>query len=152
MFAKGVYMAEKLDLIETIAQQDNLSTFSRIMGTSGANEIFSNGGTFTVLAPTNDAFAKLPDDKLNALLNEKEQVQLRALLSYHILPGTVMAASLKSTKAVSGQEVVVTNINGIKINSSALQARNVEASNGVVHGIDTVLAPSTHYGAPKAGG
>ena len=119
------------------------------MGTSGANEIIETGGNFTVLAPTNDAFAKIPDDKLNALLNEAKQEQLKALLSYHILPGTVMAASLRTTKAVSGQEVVVTDINGIKINSSALQARNIEASNGIVHGIDTVLAPSTHYGAPK---
>jgi len=142
-------MSEKLDLIETIASHDNFSMFSRVMGTSGANEVFGKGESFTVFAPTNDAFAKLPDDKLNALLNEDKQIQLKALLSYHILPGKVMAASLKSTKSVTGQEVVVTDINGIKINSSSLQARNLEASNGVVHGIDKVLAPSTHYGAPK---
>ena len=143
-------MSDKLDLIETIAREDKFSTFSRIMGTSGANEVFGSGGSFTVFAPTNDAFSKMPDEKLNALLNEEKQIQLKALLSYHILPGKVMAASLKSTKSVTGQEVVITDINGIKINSSALQARNLEASNGVVHGIDKVLAPSTHYGAPKS--
>jgi uncharacterized surface protein with fasciclin (FAS1) repeats len=140
-------MSEKLDLIETIAGQDNFSTFSRIMKSSGANDVIAGDGSFTVLAPTNDAFNKIPDKTLDALL--KDQKQLKALLSYHILPGKVMAASLRSTKAVTGQEVVVTDINGIKINSSALQARNLEASNGVVHGIDKVLAPSTHYGAPK---
>lgn len=140
-------MSEKLDLIETIAGQDNFSTFSRIMKSSGANDVLAGDGSFTVLAPTNDAFNKIPDKTLDALL--KDQKQLKALLSYHILPGKVMAASLRSTKAVTGQEVVVTDINGIRINSSALQARNLEASNGVVHGIDKILAPSTHYGAPK---
>ncbi len=142
-------MSDKLNLIETIANQDNFSTFSRMMESSGANNVFDGDGSFTVFAPTNDAFAKIPDQKFDALLKEENKTALRTLLSYHILPGKVMAASLKSTKSVTGQEVVVTDINGIKINSSALQTRNLEATNGVVHGIDRVLAPSTHYGAPK---
>lgn len=131
-------MSEKLDLIETIAKQDNLSTFARIMGSSGANEVFGGDGSFTVFAPTNDAFSKIPEEKMNALLNEDKQTKLKALLSYHILPGKVMAASLKSAKSVTGQEIMITDINGIKINASVLQARNLEATNGVVHGIDTV--------------
>lgn len=139
-------MSEELDLIDTIAKQDNLSTFARIMGTSGANEVFEGKGSFTVFAPTNDAFAKIPEEKLNALLNEEKQVNLKALLSYHILPGKVMASSLKSAKSVTGQEVMITDINGIRINASVLQARNLEATNGVVHGIDTVLKPPTPYG------
>jgi uncharacterized surface protein with fasciclin (FAS1) repeats len=139
-------MSEKLDLIETIARQDNLSTFARIMGSSGANDVFDGGGSYTVFAPTNDAFSKIPEAKLDALLNEEDQVKLKALLSYHILPGKVMAASLKSAKAVTGQELMITDINGIKINASVLQARNLEATNGVVHGIDTVLKPPTPYG------
>ena len=142
-------MSDKLNLIETIANQNNFSTFSRIMESSGANHVFDGDGCFTVFAPTNDAFAKIPDQKLDALLKEENKTALRTLLSYHILPGKVMASSLKSTKSITGQEVVVTDINGIKINSSALQARNLEATNGVVHGIDRILAPSTHYGAPK---
>ncbi len=142
-------MSDKLNLIETIANEDNFSTFSRMMESSGANHVFDGDGSFTVFAPTNDAFAKIPDQKFDALLKDENKAALRTLLSYHILPGKVMASSLKSTKSVTGQEVVVTDINGIKINSSALQARNLEATNGVVHGIDRVLAPSTHYGAPK---
>lgn len=139
-------MSDTLNLIDTIAQQDNLSTFSRIMGTSGTNELFAGDGSFTVFAPTNDAFAKIPDETLDALINEEKQVRLKALLSYHILPGKVMAASLKSAKSVTGQEVMITDINGIKINASVLQSRNLEATNGVVHGIDTVLRPPVPYG------
>ncbi len=139
-------MSETLNLIDTIAKQDNLSTFSRIMGTSGTNDLFNGEGSFTVFAPTNDAFAKIPDDKLDELINEDKQVKLKALLSYHILPGKTMAASLKSAKSVTGQEIMITDINGIKINASVLQARNLEATNGVVHGIDTVLRPPVPYG------
>lgn len=142
-------MSDKLNLIETIANQSQFSTFSRIMGTSGTNDVFTAEGNFTVFAPTNDAFAKIPDEKFDALLKEENHAQLKALLSYHILPGKVMAASLRSAKSVTGQEVMVTDINGIKINSSVLQARNLEAINGVVHGIDSVLRPPMPYGSPK---
>lgn len=143
-------MSDKLNLIETIANQDSYSTFSRIMDTSGANEVFGSGGSFTVFAPTNDAFAKIPEEKLNVLLSDDKKVQLKAILSYHVLPGKVMAASLKSAKSVTGQEVMITDINGIKINAAVLQSRNLEATNGVVHGVDAVLVPPTRYGDPKS--
>ena len=143
-------MSDKLDLIETIANESQYSTFARIMATSGGNEVLEGEGSFTVFAPTNDAFAKIPDDKLDALLNEDKQVQLKALLSYHILPGKVMAANLKSAKSLSGQEVMITDTNGIKINAAVLQGRNLEATNGVVHGIDAVLRPPIPYGGPKS--
>ena|SRR5688500_15992804 len=143
-------MSDKLDLIETIANESQYSTFSRIMATYGGNEVLEGEGNFTVFAPTNDAFSKIPDDKLDALFNEANQVQLKALLSYHILPGKVMAANLKSTKAMTGQEVMVTDMSGIKINAAVLQGRNLEATNGVVHGIDAVLRPPIPYGGPKS--
>ena len=146
----GANMSDRLDLIETIASQDQFSTFSRIMETSGINDVLGGEGSFTIFAPTNDAFAKIPDEKLDALLNEDKQTQLKALMSYHILPGKVMAASLKSAKSLTGQEIMITDINGIKINSAVLQGRNLEASNGVVHGIDSVLRPPIPYGGPKA--
>jgi len=143
-------MSDKLNLIETIAGESQYSTFSRILETYGGNEILDGEGSFTVFAPTNDAFAKIPDEKLDALLNEDKQTQIKALLSYHILPGKVMAANLKSTKALTGQEVMVTDTNGIKINAAVLQGRNLEATNGVVHGIDAVLRPPIPYGGPKS--
>ena len=87
-------MTDRLNLIESISKVDKLSTFSRLLGTSGANAAFSEPGQFTVFAPTNDAFGKIPDARMNELLNEPNQVQLKALLSYHIMPGRVMAATL----------------------------------------------------------
>jgi uncharacterized surface protein with fasciclin (FAS1) repeats len=143
-------MSAQLDLIQTIASHENFSTFSEIMETSGANEVFSRAGDFTVLVPTNDAFAKFSEEQLSKLINEKNQLQLKTLLMYHILPGKVMSDALRSGKSVTGEEMMITNINGIKVNGSKLEARDLEASNGVVHAIDKVMAPSTHFGAPKA--
>lgn len=135
----------KLNLIETIAGQDRFSTLSRVLGSSGANALFSSGNDFTVLAPTNDAFAKIPDTTMNNLLNETGQAKLKALLSFHILPGKVMAADVagrKTALTLTGEAVTITDTDGIKINGAKMQTRNIEATNGVVHAIDTVLAPN----------
>lgn len=135
-------MHDRVNLIETITKKDMFSTFSRLMGTSKANEAFSAGGDFTVFAPTNDAFGKIPDKQMNALLNEKDQISLKALLSYHILPGKFFAANIASSHSkptITGAEVKFTNFGGLKVNDSGVQARNIEASNGVIHALDTVL-------------
>ena len=143
-------MSEKLNLIETIAKQDQFSTFSRLMRTSKANDIFKGPGDFTVFAPTNDAFAKIPEATMNGLTSEAGQERLKALLSYHILPGKVMAANLiagPSRKAFTGEELMFTDVNGIKVNGASVQARNLEATNGVAHALETVLTPTA---SPKA--
>lgn len=137
-------MSDLLNLIETIAGIDKFSTFTRVMGSSGANAIFSSEGAFTVFAPTNDAFGKIPDKRMNELLNEPGQGKLKALLSYHIVPGRLRAANIsavKTAKTVTGDDVNFTDVNGLKVNGSAVQARNIEASDGVVHALETVLAP-----------
>lgn len=136
-------MTEKLNLVETIANNDKFSTFSRMIGTSKAADLFSGPGPFTVFVPTNDAFAKVPDDQMNSLLKEENQPKLKALLSYHIVPGKLMAANLASlgrAKTTAGPEVQFSDSNGLAINGSKLQARNIEATNGVIHVIDTVLS------------
>ena len=139
---KGESMTDKANLSETIAKEDKFSTFSRLLDTSGASVVFSGEGQFTVFAPTNDAFGKVPDARMNELLQETDQRKLKALLSYHILPGKVMAASLGTMplrKSVTGQEVAFTDSIGLKVNGAGVQARNIEATNGVIHQIDTVL-------------
>ncbi|PYT01986.1 MAG: hypothetical protein DMF63_03895 [Acidobacteria bacterium] len=138
-------MSDKLNLIDTIKNEDKFSTFTRLMASSGASELISGSGEFTVFVPTNDAFVKIPESKINELLNETPQTKLHALLSYHILPGKVMAANLVSApsrKACNGEELMFTDVNGLKVNSAAMQARNLEATNGVVHALDTVLIPT----------
>ena len=141
-------MSDKINLIETISKQDQFSTFSRLMASSGANDLI-NSGQFTVFVPTNDAFAKVPEAKIDELVDETGQARLKALLSYHILPGKVMAASLVSAptrKSFTGEELMFTDMSGLKVNNASIQARNLEATNGVVHALDTVLFPSA---APK---
>src|SRR5215213_2756236 len=135
-------MTDRSNLIETIAKDDKFSTFSRLLGTSGANAVFSGPGEFTVFAPTNDAFGKIPDARMNELLNETNQTKLKALLSYHILPGSLRSANLGAMqlrKSVTGQDVAFSDSNGLKVNGASIQARNIEATDGVIHQIDTVL-------------
>lgn len=144
-------MTDKLNLIETIAKEDKFSTFTRLMASSGTNDVISAAGQFTVFVPTNDAFAKVPEAKINELLNETGQTKLKALLSYHILPGKIMAASLVSApnrKAFTGEELMFTDVNGLKVNNASIQARNLEATNGVIHALDTLLTPTM---IPRAG-
>jgi uncharacterized surface protein with fasciclin (FAS1) repeats len=146
-------MSDRLNLIDTIAKEDTFSTFARLLRTSKANDIFNGEGEFTVFAPTNDAFAKFPDHTLNGLLSETGQTRLRELLSYHFLPGKVMAGSLASSpsrKAFTGEELLFTDSSGLKINGASVQARNFEATNGVVHALDTVLTPKTPTATKQA--
>jgi uncharacterized surface protein with fasciclin (FAS1) repeats len=137
-------MTDKLNLIETIAGDDKLSAFARMMKSSTANEIFSGEGPFTVFAPTNDAFGKMPDAKMNALLQEENQTSLRELLAYHVVSGRLTAAKisgLPGAATMTGVFVSFSDNYGLKVNSSGIQARNIEATDGVLHSIDTVLAP-----------
>lgn len=137
-------MSDKFNLIDTIAKQDKFSTFTRLMASSGANDVFSGPGQFTVFAPTNDAFAKVPDAKMLELLNETNQIALKSVLSYHVMPGKVMAASIPSAPtraAFTGEELTFSDTSGLKVNASSIQARNIEATNGVIHALDTVLTP-----------
>src|SRR5688572_2994964 len=127
-------MTDKLNLIETIARDAKFSMFARFMGTSGANALFSAGGDFTVLAPTNDAFGKIDETTMNALIMEPSQPKLKKLLSYHVLPGKLMAANLASAQtrqSVTGEELNFSDTNGLKINNAGVLARNIEATNGV---------------------
>ncbi len=138
-------MSDKLNLIETIAGQDRFSEFSRLMGASGANDVFSRDGDFTVFAPTNDAFQHIADKEMSSLMRDENRPQLKAMLKYHVLPGRILAddaGALRRTVNIAGQDVRFTNIDGIRINGAALLERDLEASNGLVHTIDAVLVPS----------
>jgi len=143
----GVFiMTDRLNLIDTIAKQEKFSTFSKLITSSGANEVLSGPGAFTVFVPTNEAFSKIPTIIMSELLNEPNQTQLKSLLSYHVLSGKVMAANIGSTptrEAFTGEELRFADMNGLKVNGATVLARNIEATNGVVHALDTVLAPST---------
>ena len=147
-------MSDKLNLIETIAHEQKWSTFSRMIGSTGASAWITSDGEFTVFAPTNDAFAKIPDAKMTELLNEPNQAMLKSLLSYHIMPGKLQSSNFtaKATReAVTGEELTFTESDGLKINGARIQARNIEATNGVIHQVDTVLAPPVKTAVAAAG-
>ncbi len=139
-------MTDRLNLTDTLANQGKFSTFTKLMASSGANEVLSGPGAFTVFVPTNEAFSKIPTIIMSELLNEPDQIQLKSLLSYHILPVKVMAASIGAAQtrlSFTGEELRFADSNGLKVNGATILSRNIEATNGVIHALDTVLAPST---------
>jgi uncharacterized surface protein with fasciclin (FAS1) repeats len=139
-------MSDRLNLIDTIAKQDKFSTFAKLMASSGADDIFRGAGEFTAFVPTNEAFAKFPEARLTELLNQPDQTKLKSLLSYHIVSGKLMSAHLASAPArnsLTGGELTFSDANGLKVNGASVLSRNIEATNGVVHAVDTVLQPSS---------
>ena len=139
-------MSDRLNLIDTIAKQDKFSTFAKLMASSGANDIFSGAGEFTAFVPTNEAFAKIPEARLTELLNEPDHTKLKSLLSYHIVSGKLMSAHLSGSptrNSLTGGELTFSDANGLKVNGASVLSRNIEATNGVVHAVDSVLQPSS---------
>ena len=139
-------MSDRLNLIDTIAKQDKFSTFAKLMASSGANDIFSGAGEFTAFVPTNEAFAKIPEARLTELLNEPDHTKLKSLLSYHIVSGKLMSAHLSGSptrNSLTGGELTFSDASGLKVNGASVLSRNIEATNGVVHAVDSVLQPSS---------
>jgi uncharacterized surface protein with fasciclin (FAS1) repeats len=137
-------MTDKLTLIDTIAKNPVLSTFTRLLGTSKAAELLRGNGPWTVFAPTDDAFRKIPETQLNEMIQEPGQTKLKALISFHIVPAKMTTndfAGMKNAASLAGPSLSFTDQNGLKVNGAGVQGRNFEATNGVVHTLDTVLAP-----------
>ncbi len=132
----------KNDIIEAARSAGSFKTLLTAIEAAGLTDTLRGDGPFTVFAPTDDAFAKLPKDALAALLKDKEK--LTAVLTYHVVSGKVMAkdvVKLKEAKTVQGQSVKIDASSGVKVNQSAVIATDVPATNGVIHVIDTVLMP-----------
>ncbi|MFC3831377.1 MULTISPECIES: fasciclin domain-containing protein [Deinococcus] len=126
-----------------VSNDPNFSTLLAAVQAAGLVETLSGPGPFTVFAPTNAAFAKIPQADLDALLNDREK--LRAVLLYHVVPGRVTAAqvmNLTTAKTVNGANVNVSMMgSSVMINDSTVTQADIRASNGVIHVIDTVLMP-----------
>jgi uncharacterized surface protein with fasciclin (FAS1) repeats len=134
-------MAEK-DIVDTAASAGNFNTLVIAIQEAGLVETLKGEGPFTVFAPTDEAFAKIPEDQLKALLADKEQ--LTAVLTYHVVSGRVMAADvagLTSATTVEGQDIRIDTSDGVKVNDANVTQTDIVASNGVIHVIDTVIIP-----------
>ena len=108
---------------------------------AGLIDTLKGKGPFTVFAPTDAAFAKIPKADLDALL--KDKAKLTAVLTYHVIPGKVMAAEVKAgkVKTVQGSEITITTMGGVMVDKAKVTATDIVADNGVIHVIDTVIIP-----------
>jgi uncharacterized surface protein with fasciclin (FAS1) repeats len=130
------------DVVAVAQGAGSFDTLVKAIQAAGLVETLQGAGPFTVFAPTDAAFAKIPAADLEALLADKEK--LRAVLTYHVVPGKVTAADvskLKSAKTVQGGEVAIDTSDGVRIDGARVVQADVPASNGVIHVIDAVILP-----------
>lgn len=134
------------NLVEVAAGNDDFSTLVAAVQAAGLVDVLAGEGPFTVFAPTNAAFAKLPEGTVENLLKPENKDQLVAVLTYHVVPGKVMAADvveLSSATTVQGGDVAIAVEDGaVKVDGATVVATDVAASNGVIHVIDTVILPN----------
>ena len=135
----------KSDIVDTAVANGSFKTLAAALGAAGLVDTLKGPGPFTVFAPTDDAFAKLPAGTVENLLKPENKAKLASILTYHVVAGKVLAADvvkLNEATTVQGQTVAIT-VNGDKVmvNNANVTATNVKASNGVIHVIDTVLMP-----------
>ena len=130
------------DIVDTAVSAGTFNTLATALKAAGLVDTLKGPGPFTVFAPTDAAFAKLPQDQLQALLADKSK--LTAVLTYHVVPGVVMSKDVKAgmVKTVQGSTLNVTTMGGVKVNSANVTAVDIVADNGVIHDIDTVVLPN----------
>jgi uncharacterized surface protein with fasciclin (FAS1) repeats len=131
------------DIIDTAVSAGSFSTLVAAIKAAGLVDTLKGAGPFTVFAPTDEAFAKLPAGTVDALL--KDVPKLTKILTYHVVSGKVLAADvvkLKSATTVEGSDVKIDASHGVKINDATVTTPDVAADNGVIHVIDTVLIPA----------
>jgi uncharacterized surface protein with fasciclin (FAS1) repeats len=131
------------DIVDTAVAAGNFNTLAKALQAAGLVETLKGPGPFTVFAPTDDAFAKLPAGALDALM--KDKAKLTAVLTYHVVPGKVMAADvvkLKSAKTVNGKSVKIQVAGGeVSVDGAKVVKTDIQCSNGVIHVIDSVILP-----------
>jgi uncharacterized surface protein with fasciclin (FAS1) repeats len=133
------------DIVDTAVAAGSFNTLAKALQAADLVDTLKGAGPFTVFAPTDEAFAKLPQATLEDLLKPENKAKLRRILTYHVVAGRVMAADvmkLKSAKAVSGDTIAI-NANGgtVTVDGARVLKTDIKASNGVIHVIDSVILP-----------
>ena len=133
------------DIVDTAVSAGSFKTLAAALQAAGLVDTLKGAGPFTVFAPTDEAFAKLPAGTVENLLKPENKAKLQALLTYHVVAGKVMASEvvkMKSAKTVQGGSVTIAARGGkVKIDNANVVKTDVAASNGVIHAIDTVIMP-----------
>ncbi len=137
--------ADKKDIVDTAVGAGSFKTLVAAVQAAGLVDTLKGKGPFTVFAPTDEAFAKLPKGTVEDLLKPENKAKLVAVLTYHVVPGKVMAADvvkLKEAKTVQGQSVKIVVEDGkVKVDAANVVKTDIETSNGVIHVIDAVVLP-----------
>jgi len=143
-FAGGAAVATK-DIVDTAVSAGNFKTLTAALDAAGLVGTLKGKGPFTVFAPTDAAFAKLPEGTVKSLLKPENKQKLTAILTYHVVAGNVKAADvikLSSAKTLNGQSVMIKTVGGkVMINNATVVKADIATSNGTIHVIDTVLMP-----------
>ena len=138
--------AQGKDIVDTAVAAGSFKTLAKALTAAGLVETLKGDGPFTVFAPTDEAFAKLPPGTLEALLKPENKAKLTRILTYHVVSGKVMAADaakLTSAKTVSGDSLTIAAKGGtVSVDKAHVIKADVAASNGVIHVIDTVMLPN----------
>ena len=143
-FALPAFAADK-DIVDTAIEAGSFTTLVAAVEAAGLADTLKSEGPFTVFAPTDDAFAALPDGTVEDLLKPENKDKLTAILTYHVVPGKVMSTDLSNgmkAATVQGEEVTITTADGVKVDDANVASADIEASNGVIHVIDAVLMPA----------
>ncbi|MCX7214522.1 MAG: fasciclin domain-containing protein [Burkholderiales bacterium] len=137
----AAFSAQAKDIVDTAVSAGNFKTLATALTAAGLISTLKGPGPFTVFAPTDEAFAKIPKAQLDALLADKSK--LTAVLTYHVVAGKVMAKDVKAgkVKTVQGSELTVSTTGGVMVDNAKVTATDIVADNGVIHVIDSVLLP-----------
>ena len=143
--ATPAVQAMQKNIVETAVEAGKFTTLAKALGAAGLVDTLKGKGPFTVFAPTDEAFAKLPEGTVETLLKPENKDKLTAILTYHVVPGEVKAADvvkLQEAATVNGEKVKVKADGGsVMINDAKVPATDIAASNGVIHVIDKVILP-----------
>ncbi|WP_349740458.1 fasciclin domain-containing protein [Roseateles cavernae] len=133
--------AQAKDIVDTAVAAGSFKTLATALQAAGLVDTLKGPGPFTVFAPTDAAFAKVPKADLDALL--KDKAKLTAVLTYHVVPGKVMAKDVKAgkVKTVQGSELTLATMGGVTVDGAKVTATDIAADNGVIHVIDSVVMP-----------
>ncbi len=139
--AASAFAVQAKDIVDTAVAAGSFKTLATALQAAGLVDTLKGKGPFTVFAPTDEAFAKIPKADLDALL--KDKAKLTAVLTYHVVPGKVMAKDVKAgmVKTVQGSSLTIGTMGGVTVDSAKVVKTDIAADNGVIHVIDSVLMP-----------
>ena len=138
--------AKAQDIVDTAIAAGQFNTLVAAVQAAGLVDVLKGDGPFTVFAPTDDAFAALPEGTVENLLKPENKDQLVAVLTYHVVPGKIMSSDIAGEKtevaSVEGSELSVDATDGVKVDGAVVVAADIETTNGVIHVIDQVVLPN----------